>query len=124
MVSAFGEHEARSRNQVAHGGRHQYLARPGKGRDARADNHRHPGELAIVELALAHVNAHPRVQAERLESVDDRLGAPDRPRGSVEGSEEAVSGRVLLPAVEPAQLPPHERVMTREQVAPASVTEL
>ena len=27
-------------------------------------------------------------------------------------------------AVEPAQLPPHERVMTRDQVAPACVTEL
>ena len=76
-----------------------------------------------MELALAHVNAHARVQAERLESVDDRLGTPDRPRGSVERREEAVSGRVLLDAVEPAQFPPHERVMTREQVAPAAVTE-
>ena len=66
MVSAFDEHEARSRNQVADGGRHQYH-QTGQGRDARADNNRHPGELAIVELALAHVNAHPRVQAERLD---------------------------------------------------------
>ena len=54
MVSAFGEHEARSRNQVAHGGRHQYLARPGQGRDARADNHRHPGDIVFNVANRSH----------------------------------------------------------------------
>ena len=82
---------------------------------------RDAGELAVVELALARRECPiARLQAERLESVDDRLAAPDRARRPVEGGEEAVAGGVALLPAEPAELAPHERVVTREQVAPGA----
>ena len=93
-------------------------------RDPRADHHREPRDLALVELALAGVDARADVEPELADALDDRLGAADRPRRAVEGREEAVAGRVLLLAAVARQLAADEGVVTLEQLAPGTVAEL
>src|SRR5204862_5693863 len=90
----------------------------------RPDHDGEPGHFALVQLALADVNAGPDLQAELVHSLDDRLGAANRPGWAVEGREEAVAGGVPLLAPVPSQLAPHERVVPLEHLAPRAVSEL
>ena len=81
---------------------HQDLVGTGLTDHAGADVDRNPGDLVLMELALADVNADPRLQLELVHATDDRLSCADRPCRAVERSEEAVACRIsLLPAVAP-----------------------
>ena len=77
-----------------------------------------------MELALADVEAGADLEAERAHAGDDRLGGADRPRGAVEGCEEAVSGGVALVAAEARELSADQRVVLCKHVAPGTVAKL
>jgi hypothetical protein len=117
------EADLRSGDEVADGLRDEHLARSGMRRDPGADVDGEPGDLALVELALADVDSDPRFEAERSDAVDDRLRRPDRACRAVEGREEPVAGGVALVAAEPGELPADDRVVAGEQVAPGAVAD-
>src|SRR5262249_35644873 len=70
------------------------------------------------------MQAGPDLDADVAHRVLDGAGAPDRPRGPVEGGKEAVPGGVDLTAAEPLKEPADAGVVLIEQVSPAAVTEL
>ena len=96
--------------------RDEHLAGAGVGRDAGADIDGEPGDLALVELALADVDPDPRLQAERSDTVNDRLRRPDRACRAVERGEKPVARRVMLVPAEPGELPANERMVAGQQV--------
>lgn len=54
---AIFEGEARPRDEVSDGARHEHLARRGERRDARARDDRDSGDFLADDLALARVDA-------------------------------------------------------------------
>src|SRR5215831_4075436 len=70
------------------------------------------------------MQAGPDLDADVTHRVLNGAGAPDRPRGPVEGGKEAVPGGVDLAAAEPLKEPADAGVVLIEQVSPAAVTEL
>src|SRR5207245_2205715 len=93
-------------------------------RDARAGVHGDPRDLAVEQFALARVQPCAHLEPELTNVRDDRLRAADRPRRPVEAREEAVAGRVDLPAAIPHELLAHGTVMAHEQLAPGPVAKL
>ena len=124
LLAPLLEWEPGARHEISDGARDHHFAGARRGGDAGADVDRDSRQLPLVQFAFADVNTDPRVEAEAVESFDDRLTRADRARGAVERREEAIASRVALLAAEPAQLPSHERMVLCEQVAPGSVTEL
>ena len=61
------------------------------------------------------------LEPERMDALDDRLSAVNRPGRSVEACEEAVTRGVHLLAAEANELPSHELVVPLQQVAPSTV---
>src|SRR3954468_1793612 len=118
------EAEARSDDRPVDRPRREHLARLGESRDPRRDVHRDAADVVADDLALAGVQPRPRRQPERLQPLDDRLRAADRPRRRpVEGDQERVADRLDLAAAEAVELTADDRVVGDEQVAPARVAE-
>src|SRR5690348_15676970 len=82
-----------------------------------------PAQLRLDALALARVHSGPDLDAELGRARVNRLCAPDRARGAVEGRHEPVAGGVDLVSTESQELAPHGRVMILQEVAPAAVAE-
>ena len=122
-LAAVGEPVSRSGDDVAHRRGHQHFAGPGERRHPRADVHGHARRYrlssAAAHLDLAGVNAHPHLDAQHADRVDDGVGAGDRGARAAECRDESVSGRVDFAPGEPLQLVPHDGVVVVEQVAPA-----
>ena len=79
-----------------------------------ADRDGDAGDLVIVELALARVEAGAHLKTECAYSLNDRFGTADRSRGAVEAGEEAVTGGVHLLAAVADEVAPDERVVAFE----------
>src|SRR2546425_7154610 len=75
-------------------------------------------------LALACVQAGTHLETQLRHRLNDRAGASNPPRGTVEGGEEAVPGRVHLAAAEAYKLAAHELVVALEELAPGAVSQL
>ena len=117
------ELETRSGDQILDGARDEHLSTAGLGRDRAPTLPR--GLPACPRAARTRrCGRRSGLESERLDPRHDRLAAADRPRGTVERCEEAVSGGVALLAAEPPELSPHDRVVAGEQVAPGTVAEL
>ena len=58
------------------------------------------------------------------DAFDDRLRAPDRASGAVEGGEEAVARRIDLASVEARELATNGGVVLLHEIAPATVSDL
>src|SRR5262249_61018860 len=97
-------------HEIAHRARHEHFAGVGRCSDARADGERDPGELVLVEFAVADVHAYTQRQAEGADTLDDRLGGAYRAGGAVERGEEAVACGVALLTAEARELPADESV--------------
>src|SRR6185312_3603533 len=117
-----GEHDARARDEVLDRARDEDLAGSGVGGDAGADMQSDPCDLAVDELALAAVQPGADLEPELGSAGDDRRCAPYRPRGPVEGGEEAVARRVDLPPAEAHELAADERSVALEEPQPLVVT--
>src|SRR5205807_2388348 len=76
------------------------------------------------ELDLAGMDARPHTKIERLEGLADAARTADGPSRSVEGSEEAVAGRVDLASAKACQLPTDSGVVLAEDVADVGVNSL
>src|SRR5919201_2142077 len=76
------------------------------------------------QLDLAGVEADPHLDPDVPESLADRRRAPDRPGRRVEHREEAVAGRLDLPAAVLLQLATDQLVVSIELVAPPSIADL
>src|SRR5687767_8650653 len=111
------ELDSRPRHQVLHGARDDHLPRPGLAGHARADADGDSRELAVVQLALAGVQARAQLEPELTDVGDDRLRAANRSRRPVEGREETVSRGVELCPAEARELTPHGGVMPRKEIA-------
>ena len=61
------------------------------------------------------------LDAERRDFLSDRAGATNATRGTVESREKSVAGGFDFVAAKARQIAPDRRVMTAEQIAPASV---
>src|SRR5437870_1084918 len=83
--------------QVLNRGGGKYLARPRQGGDPGADMHCDTGHLAIYELYLPRVAARSDLHAEGADRLNDRQGASESTRRSVERREEPVPGSVDFP---------------------------
>jgi hypothetical protein len=102
------ERDAGARDEIVGRRAHEHLVAAGERCDPPRDMDRDPAQLLLrTPLDLAGLHARTDVQAERLERAPDLEGRPDRPRGTVEGSEEAVAGRVDLLAGEAAERAAH-----------------
>jgi hypothetical protein len=64
----------------------------------------------------------PDVDAQRAHARGDLGRAPDGARRAVEGRDEAVAGRVHLPAAEPFELRPDQTVVRGEELQPFLVS--
>ena len=113
-----------ARHQVTDGAGDDDLARARLSRNARADVHGEPGELAVRDLALARVDACADLEPQRLNGLDRGSSATDRAGRSVEARKEADARGVELAPAEALELPPDRRVVAFEQRAPAPVSEL
>ena len=123
MLAALVELKARAGDEILHRLRDEHFSPARQSRDARADRDGDAGDLALVQLALARVDARANLEPELAHAVHDRVRAANRPRGPVERREETVAGGVLLVAAEPGQLAPHEGVVPVEQLPPGVVAE-
>ena len=83
-----------------------------------------PRTWSPAQLALARVQARAHLEPDALHVVDDRARAADRAGRPVEGREEAVARGVDLTPSEAFQISADDLVVTVEQIAPASVSEL
>jgi hypothetical protein len=124
VCGAIGEFDAGSRDEVANGLRDDDFARSRYRCDARSDRDCEAGDLAVVDLALAHVDSDPGFEPDRSDAIDDRLCGADRPGWAVEGREEAIAGGVALLPSEAAELSAHNRVVFGEKVSPSPIADL
>ena len=67
---------------------------------------------------------HPHLQAQLPQLGPDGIGAADGARRTVKCGQEAVPGRLDLPAPEPRQLPPHDLLVFLQEAMPAAVAQL
>ena len=123
-LSAVFEEEPGAGDQILDRLRDEHLACAGGGGDPGADRDGQAGDFPVVKLALAGVDACADLEAEFAHGFGDRLGASDRAGGAVEGREEAVAGGVALLAAEADQLSADKSVVTLEQIAPSTISEL
>src|SRR5262245_23065081 len=65
------EAQARPCYKISHGSRHEHLAGSRSRGDAGADVDRDPRDLALVQLAFAHVNTNARRETELIERRHD-----------------------------------------------------
>jgi hypothetical protein len=80
-------------------------------------------DLVADQLALAGVKSSADVDAEVANVVAHRESATDRARGPIESSQEAVSGGVHLAAAKALELPPHQLVVSSDEVVPVVIAE-
>src|SRR5918999_966578 len=124
VVAAVLEVDAGAGGEVADDARYEYFAGLRLGGDAGADVDGDALDPVVDDLHLARVDAGADLEAELVDGVDRLVGAGDRPRGTGEGGEEAVTGASYLPAVVAGELGPDHRVVRLEELAPALVAEL
>src|SRR5829696_1971399 len=124
VLAAVLELDPRTCDEVLHGRRDENFAGSGERSYACADRDGDAGDLVVVQLALARVQAGTKLDAEGAHLLGHGLRAADRPRRAVERGEEAVARSVLFLAAKARELAPHERVMTSQQLTPALVAEL
>jgi hypothetical protein len=118
------EAQAGARNQILDGARDEHLASRGARRYPGADVDGDASHVVVAhQLALAGVQPRPDFDPQRADAVADGAGAANRPRGAVEGGEEAVPRGVDLSAPMPFELPPHDPVMGVEEGAPWTVAQ-
>ena len=122
--AAVVELDPRAGDEVLHGARDEHFTGCGRVCDASPDRNGDPGQLPVVPLALAGVEADAELQAQRAHVRNQRARALDRASWAVERGEEAVSGGVDLLSSELRDPPTDDRVMAFEQITPGSVTEL
>ena len=79
-----------------------------------ADRNGQAGDLSVVKLALAGVDASAHLETEITYAVDECLCTTNGPRWAVEGSEEAVARSVALLATEASQLSADDSMVTLE----------
>ena len=96
MFAALLESQVGADGEVLHGSRDKDLARLSEGAHPSTDVHRHPSDVAVLELALARVQSGTLINAERLDAVANRARALDRTGRAVEGREEPVPKGCLL----------------------------
>src|SRR5207253_2561102 len=73
---------------------------------------------------LSAVKSGPRLQPDRPEPLDDRLGAADAARGAVKGCEDAVPGGLDQAAAVLIHEGLHEGVVALEERSPALVAQV
>src|SRR3954462_3036040 len=124
LQAAAVEVEARADDGAGDRPRDEDLPRSRQAGAPRGDVHRHAADVRPDQLALARVQPRADLEAEAVDAVDDRLGAPQRlGRRAVEGDEERVADRLDLMAAEAVDLAADAGVVRAQQVAPARVAE-
>src|SRR4029453_5874893 len=101
VLASIHELDLGAGDEILDGAGNEYLAGFREGRDTRTDVHGDTARLAVDHLTLTGVQSRPHFEAELAHTLADRTGAVDRPRGAVEGCEEAVACGVHLLAPEP-----------------------
>src|SRR5579864_2589501 len=86
-----------------------------KRRDSSSDVDSETAEIISTNLAFAGVDAGSEFDPQPAQGLGDRLDAPDRPGGTVEGDEKAVPHRLDLVSAEPSKLIAHDPVMGIEE---------
>src|ERR1700676_2432441 len=109
--------QPRGGNKIAQGARHADLAGTRCGANPRTHVHGNSRELTIHALALPGVQTGTHVEPESGYGADDRHGATDRSRRTVEAREKPVADSVDLRTAKPREFAPHYDVVTLGQVA-------
>jgi hypothetical protein len=122
--AAVREPQPAAGDDVAHGRGHEDLTRTREARQPCGDVHRHPAEPAVIELALARVDAGADLEAEVGDLVVERACERHRVAGDAEGRQEAVPCRIDLATAEPRQPIPEPCVVGPKHLRPGPVTEL
>jgi hypothetical protein len=111
-------------HEVYHGPRDEDLRRHGMSRNARANDDRYPSDLLSNRLHLTGVDAGPEFKSERLYCYDGRLCTAHSSRWSVEGREEAVTGRIYFIALVAVEFGPHASIVGTNEFVPGPVPHL
>src|SRR5207244_306375 len=80
--------------------------------------------LAIDQLAPARMQPRANLQVKVAETVSDRAGAANPPRGAVERREETIASRVDFPPTKPRELAADDLVVFLEEFPPCPVAEV
>jgi hypothetical protein len=124
VSSPLFEVKTRACDQVLHGSRHEYLASPGKRGDARSNMDGDALHITAGHFDLAGVQSATDLNFERADGLDNRASAANGARRTVERGQKSVSKRFDLAAAVPSEFSPHARMMSTEQIAPASIAHL
>src|SRR5829696_6146950 len=123
MGAALLEVDPGADDELADRARDQDLAGAGERGHPRADVHRHAGHVAAHDLDLAGVDASANLDPQLSGAVAGLARAPDRARGPVEGGQEPVPERLYLVTLVGPQGLADDRVVRRDQLAPAAIAE-
>ena len=78
--------------------------------------------ITAGHLDLASMQSATDLNFERADGLDNRASAANGARRTVERGQKSVSQRFDLAAAVPREFSPHTRMMSTEQIAPASIT--
>src|SRR5512132_1769271 len=112
------ERQVGARDQVSNGSRDHDLAIAGLSKDPSRDVHADPSDVVVTELDLTGVDRRTDHQPDVAQASSEAEGTSKRPRGRVEGGQDAVPGRLHQAAAEAFDLRACYSVMSIQKPAP------
>jgi hypothetical protein len=117
------EREVGARDEVSNGSRDDDLAIAGLSKGPSRDVHADPSDVVVAELDLTGVDRRTNRQPDVAEASIEGEGTSKRPRGRVEGGEDAVPGKLPEAAAEAFDLGARHLVMSIQEPAPSLIAE-
>ncbi len=121
--AAVVELDPRSDDEILHGAGDEDLAGPTHRGNPGADVHGDSADVVGGHLNLSGVKPGTNLHAEIAHPLDGSGGTADAARRSVEDGEDAVPGRIYLPAAMTLYLPSDDGEVSLEELAPPMVAD-
>ena len=122
--AAILETNARARDEVLDGARHEHVAGRRGGGDSSADVDGDAADLALDRLHLADVEPRAHGEAQGSRTVTDGERAADGVDRNFEYGKEAVAGGIDFAPAEASKALPHKGVVPAKEVLPRRVADL
>src|SRR5215216_7172782 len=115
------ERQVGAGDEVANGSRNHDLAIAGQSEGPSRDVHADPSDVVVAELDLTGVDRRTDRQPDVAQASSEAEGTSKRPRGGIEGGQDAVPSRLHQEAAEALDLGPRYSVMSIQEPAPSLI---